>query len=200
MREWQQSGTPLSAHTAAYNQARQKLPLPVVEQSCDRIFAQLMARMASGCAPASRRAFILDGTSMRLAYSPALAKRFPPNSNQHGQSHWPMIRVLVAHDLQTGLAIRPQWGPMYGPEVVSEQHLVESAIDRLPAGATVLGDINFGVFSVAWAATQKGYPILLRLQSHRAQRLAGEPLRDGIDRLRLDAQPAGAQTPSSSTG
>jgi hypothetical protein len=181
VREWRQSGTPVSGNTAAYNQARQKLPLPVVEQSCDRIFDQLMARMAPSCAPGSRRAFVLDGSSMRLAYSPALAKRFPPCSNQQGESHWPVIRVLVAHDLQTGLAMRPHWGPMYGPDAVSEQQLLESVMGRLPAGVTVIGDSNFGVFSVAWTATQNGYPVLLRLTSSRAKRLAGETRQDGID-------------------
>lgn len=182
VRDWRQSGQAVSGNTAAYNRARQRLPLPVVEQSCDRIFDQLMERMASNDAPASRRAVVLDGTSLRLAYSPALAKRFPPGSNQHGESHWPVIRMLVAHDLETGLAMRPQWGPMYGPEAVSEQQLLEAAIDRLPANAVVIGDSNFGVFSVAWAATQKGYPVLLRLTAQRAQRLAGAALQDGIDR------------------
>jgi putative transposase len=182
IRDWQQSGNPVSGNTAAYNQARQRLPLPVVEQSGDQIFDQLMARMSAACAPVSRSAFLLDGTSMRLAYSPALARSFPPASNQHGESHWPTMRVLVAHDLQTGLAMRPQWGPMYGPDAVSEQQLLETAIGRLPQGATVIGDSNLGVFSVAWTATQKGYPVVLRLTSVRAQRLAGEGLRDGIDR------------------
>jgi putative transposase len=182
VRAWQQSGKPMSGNTAAYNQARQKLPLPVVEQSCDRIFDQLMARLTPGCAPVSRRAFVLDGSSMRLAYSPALAERFPPCSNQHGESHWPVMRVLVAHDLQTGLAMRPQWGPMYGPDAVSEQQLLEAAIDRLPVGVATIGDSNFGVFSVAWTATQKEHPVLLRLTAARAQRLAGEALKDGMDR------------------
>ena len=182
VRDWQQSGKPVSGHTAAYNQARQKLPLPVVEQSCDRIFDQLLERLASSDAAVSRQAFVLDGSSMRLAYSPALVKRFPPASNQHGESHWPVLRVLVAHDLRTGLAMRPQWGPMYGPEAVSEQGLLETAISRLPVGATVIGDRNFGVFSVAWTAAQKGYPVLLRLTAQRAERLAGEALADGIDR------------------
>jgi putative transposase len=181
MRDWQQSGKPLSSNTAAYNQARQRLPLPVVEQSCDRIFEELMARMAPERASGSRRAFILDGSSMRLAYSPALAKRFPPAANQHGETHWPMIRVLVAHDLHTGLAMRPEWGPMFGPETVSEQQLLERALDRLPADSTIFGDINFGVFSVAWKATQKGHPVLLRLQTKRATRLSGNELKDGID-------------------
>lgn len=182
VREWQESGKPLSGNTAAYNRARQRLPLAVVEQSCDRIFEQLMARMNSICAPASGRAFLLDGSTMRMAYSPALAKRYPPASNQHGESHWPVMRVVVAHDLETGLAMRPEWGPMYGAEATSEQKLLESAIDRLPRGAAVIGDRNFGVFSVAWTAAQKGHPAVVRMTAARAQRLAGEALQDGMDR------------------
>ena len=71
---------------------------------------------------------------------------------------------------------------MYGPEAVSEQSLLERAIDRLPPGARVIGDANFGVFSVAYAAAQRGYSVLLRLTVDRAQRLAGGDLHDGIDR------------------
>lgn len=195
VRDWQQSGKPISGNTAAYNQSRQKLPSLVVEQSCDHMFDGLMVRMAPGCAPMSRCAFVLDGSSARLAYSPAVAKRFPPSSNQHGESHWPVIRVLVAHDLQTGLAMRPEWGPMYGPDAVSEQQLLETAMDRLPVGATVIGDSNFGVFSVAWTATQKGYPVLLRLTAQRAKSLAGEALKDGIDR-QLEWKPSPADRKS----
>jgi putative transposase len=182
VRDWQQLGTPMSGNTAAYNQARQKLPVLVVEQSCDHIFDELMERMAPASTSVSRRAFLLDGTSMRLAASPAVADQFPPASNQHGESHWPVIRVLVAHDLQTGLAARPEWGPMYGADAVSEQQLLDVVVGRLPAGSAVIGDCNFGVFSVAWTATQQGYPVLLRLSSQRAKRLAGDALQDGTDR------------------
>ena len=96
--------------------------------------------------------------------------------------HWPVVRVLVAHDLRTGLAMRPEWGPMNGPGAVSEQQLTETAIGRLPAGSTIMGDANFGVFSVAYAGVQSGRSVLLRMTPVRAQRLAGEELRDGIDR------------------
>ncbi len=137
------------------------------------------------------RAFLLDGSSMRAAHSPTLCKQYPPGSNQHGVGHWPVLRVLVAHDVHTGLAMRPEWGPMYGPSTVSEQELLDKAMHRLPAGATVIGDANFGVFSVAWAAAQSDHPVLLRLTAQRARRLAGEPLRDGIDRTVLwKASPA----------
>jgi putative transposase len=182
LRQWWEGGKAPSSHTGAYNQARQALPLRTVQQSCDRIFEQLVARSEPAGSEPATRAFVLDGTSMRLAHSPALGELYPPGHNRHGDGHWPLLRVLVAHDVRTGLAIRPEWGPMHGPRAVSEQGLLETAIDRLPSGATVIGDANFGVFSVAFAAEQRGHPVLLRLTAQRAQRLAGGVLRDGIDR------------------
>lgn len=179
IREWREKGNTPSSHTGAYNQARQALPLSIVQKSCDHIFEQLTTQLAPS---ASRRAFLLDGSSMRLAHSAKLYETYPPGSNQYGEAHWPLLRVLVAHDLDTGLAMRPEWGAMHGSHAVSEQALLERAIDRLPEGATVIGDANFGVFSVTYAATQRQHPVLLRLTPDRARRLAGESLHDGIDR------------------
>jgi hypothetical protein len=182
IRNWQQHGKAPSSHTGAYNQARQALPLLVVQRSCDRIFQELIAQLKHSSTESSRRAFLLDGSSMRMAHSPELCRQYPPGSNQHGAGHWPLLRILVAHDLQTGLAMRPEWGPMHGPEAVSEQRLLEKAIERLPAGSVVVGDANFGVFSVGWATAQRQYPVVLRLTTARARRLAAGALHDGIDR------------------
>ena len=182
IRDWREGGKAPSSNTGAYNQARQALPLSVVQKSCDHIFQQLMAQVGAPASGSSRTAFLLDGSSMRGAHTPELCETYPPGSNQHGESHWPLIRVLVAHDLHTGLAMRPEWGPMHGAEAVSEQALLEGAIRRLPSGATVIGDANFGVFSVAHALAQHAHPALLRLTAERARRLAGETLRDGMDR------------------
>jgi hypothetical protein len=174
--------TPLSSNTAAYNQARHRLPLSVVERSCDHIFEQLTEQTDGTLPPFGRRAFFFDGTSVRLAPSQALQQCYPPGSNQLGTSHWPLLRLLVAHDLQTGLAMRPQWGPASGKHAVSEQQLLDAAIERLPASSLAVGDANFGVFSVAYAADQRDHPVLLRLTTARALRLAGGSLHDGIDR------------------
>ena len=181
---WRQDGEwQPSSHTGAYNTARQELSLKLVEQSSDRMFPQLTEHIA-GCLPGvNRRAFFFDGTTVRLPHTEALREAYPPMANQHGKSHWPLVRMLVAHDAHTGLAMRPEWGPVNGSEAVSEQGLLEKPIDRLPSAAVVIGDANFGVFSVAWSVAQRSHPMLLRLTKARAQRLAGaEPLRDGIDR------------------
>jgi putative transposase len=182
MRDWWEHGKAPSSNTGAYNQARQALPVSVVQKSCDRIFEELVAQFDRPGSRQRRRTFLLDGTTMRAAHTPALCQTYPPGSNQYREGHWPLLRVLVAHDIDTGLAMRPEWGPVHGPDPVSEQALLQRALDRLPSGATVLGDCNFGIFSVAYDADQRQHPVLLRLTSVRAQRLAGEPLRDRINR------------------
>ncbi len=183
IRQWREHGITPSSHTGAYNQARQALPLSLVQHSCDRIFEQLVDRMDGNGSGPTARAFLLDGSSIRTAHSPALCQSYPPGSNQHGEAHWPLLRVLVAHDLRTGLAIRPEWGPLNGADAVSEQALLERVVDRLAGGSTLVGDANFGVFSVAYAADQRAHPVVLRLTADRARRLAAGPLQHGIHRV-----------------
>lgn len=173
-------GCRLSKQTGAYNKARQELSLPLLEQCCDHAFQQLIEQ--AELAPDRRPAFFFDGTTERMPHCEELVEAYPPTTNQHGVSHWPVLRLLVAHDLDTGLALRPHWGPVNGSQAVSEQGLLEEAIERLPSRAIVVGDANFGVFSVAYAADQHGHPVVLRLTSARAQHLAGGPLQDGTDR------------------
>lgn len=183
VRDWRERGILPSNHTGAYNQARQALPLTVVQQASDRICAELMAEAGHRRSPSTTpRAFLLDGSTVRMPHTPALCRSYPTGSNQHGEAHFPLLRVLVAHDLYTGLAMRPEFGPMHGSNAVSEQGLLEAAIGRLPTGSIVLGDANFGVFSVAYAAVEAGHPAVLRLTMVRARCLAAEALRDGIDR------------------
>jgi hypothetical protein len=111
----------LSAHTASYNQARQQFPLAVVEGSADHVFGQLLEQIGGPDTVAQRKAFFVDGSSMRLPHNPALAESYPPGSNQHAKFHWPTVRVVVAHDVYRGLAMRPEWGAMSGEDAVSEQ-------------------------------------------------------------------------------
>ena len=69
-----------------------------------------------------------------------------PQSEGNFALHWPLLRLMVLQDVETGLALRPYWGP----ETVSEQALGREAMAHLPPQAVVLEDRNFGVFGVAW--------------------------------------------------
>ena len=173
----------VSGNDGSYSSARQELPLGVVEQIANQVWGGLLAQTGGAARVCGRRAMSIDGTSVRAPHRPEMKQEFPPTSNQHGQSHWPVVKMLVAHDLETALAMPPVWGAMSGPQAVSEQALFEELLrECMPAGAVLVGDINFGVFSVAYAADQRQHPVVLRMQQQRARALLGGPLVDGIDR------------------
>jgi hypothetical protein len=191
----QPGAKPMSSNTGAYNQARQKLAVKVVQGLCDSLFEQLSAGTEGTLPPIGRRAFIFDGTTIRTAHTEALKRLYPPTSNQEGESHWPLIRMVVAHDVVTGLGMRPAWGAVNGLHAVSEQRLFEEAVERLPVLAVVIADANFGVFSVAYAAVQRNHPVVVRMTAVRAKSLLQGALSDGIDR-RLDWRPTKADRKS----
>jgi hypothetical protein len=99
--------------------------------------------------------------------------------------------VAVAHELATGLAVRPAWGPMYGPQATSEQALAAQVLPRVPPSAWVVADRNFGVFSVAWTIVAQQQTPVIRLLQIRAQKVVGP----NVD-LTCDGDHAVAWTPS----
>ena len=159
----------LSSNTGAYSRARTRLNPQVTPWLASHIYDKLVA--ASPPSLMDRRAFILDGTTIPLAPTKALQAAFPPASNQHGASVWPIAHWLVAHELESGCAILPEIGAMYGPQAESEIDLTKKILRRLPAKSIVLADRNFGVFAVAHAAVQSGHYLLFRLTQPRFKAL-----------------------------
>ena len=163
----------ISRRTGGFSHARQRLP----KLLCRQVATELVTRLREILDPGARRpSFVLDGSSLELEASLSLRKAYPPAENQHGRAHWPVLRIVVLHELETGLAEEPRWGPMYGAEAVSEQELAQKAMDSLAPDAIVVGDRNFGVFSIAWGARQRGLAVVTRLTGERARKLAGGPI------------------------
>jgi putative transposase len=163
----------VSRRTGGYSQARQRLP----KLLCKKVTQELIVRLREILNPEGQSsAYLLDGSSLELEASPGLRRAYPPAENQRGRAHWPVLRIVALHELETGLAEDPQWGPMYGPAAVSEQALAEKAMEALAAGSLVVGDRNFGVFSIAWAARQRGLDVVTRMTEERARKLAGGPI------------------------
>jgi putative transposase len=134
----------ISSRTGGYCQARQKLPKLLCKQVSEEIVERLR-QVLSRDTPGPKNVFLLDGSSLELEHCPEMLGAYPPAQNQHGHSHWPVLRIAVAHDVHTGLAQPPAWGPMYGSAAVSEQALPEQIMAQLPAGAPF------------WAIATSGY-------------------------------------------
>jgi hypothetical protein len=165
----------MSLATGGYCQARQKLPTMVVRRTVNELLERLRERLAEGAAEGQPRLYVVDGSSVQIEYSPELIPAYPPASGPH-KSHRLIVRMVVLHDADTGLAERPYWGPMYGRHAVSEQELARQAMAQLPAPAVVVGDRNFGIFSTAYHAQQHGQEVIIRLTKVRATALAGGPI------------------------
>jgi hypothetical protein len=184
--EWRHKGSraipggEISTRTGGYCRARLKVPKLVVTDVCDHILEQLLGLMREELPDVERPMFIIDGTTLRLQHRPELVRAFPPGSNQHGENHWPTMLLVAFHDVHTGLALRPSWGPMYGKQAVGEQKLAADALQRLPADAIVLADADFGIFAFAHMVEQTQRSMIFRLTTARAQKvLGGVSLRPG---------------------
>jgi hypothetical protein len=171
-----QSGV-LSNFGGGYGYARQALPLAVAQTVADRLFSEL----AEGSSCGEISAFVLDGSSVSPDGSPELRREYPPHHIKDKESHFPCLKLLVAHDLRTGLALRPVWGPMYGPRAVSEQALARELAPRIPAGAVVVADRNFGVFSLTYDLMGLGHPCVVRLTDSRFKKILGKSIQECAD-------------------
>ena len=159
----------LSANTGGLARARTRLAFEIAEWASDRVSAALIAQSPPSLG--DRRVFLIDGSTLSLAPTDSLRQAFPPAKNQHGESHWPVLRLVTAHDLSSGAALRPEIGQVCGPKAAGEVELSARLIARLPAQSVLIGDRNFGIFAFAWQTRQAGHDILMRLTKSRFQAL-----------------------------
>jgi len=154
----------LSASTGGYSRARNKLPTAGAEWLCEQVSRSLIE--ATEASWEGRRVYVLDGTTITLAPEPRLRRQYPPSSSG-GDQVWPVALLVMAHELASGAALRPQIGPMFGPAAVSETALALGCIEQLPPDGIVLADANFGIFAIAWATRQLGRQLVSRLTAQR---------------------------------
>jgi hypothetical protein len=159
----------VSQNTSAYSQARKRLPLEIIsevsEQICNRL-GQMSPAIIEG-----QRIFILDGTTITLPPTKALQKAFPPASNQFGTSVWPIARLMIANEMESGCALLPQIDPMYGENNVSEAVQAHQIVKKLPAKSIVMADSGFGIYSVAHHSALADHDFLFRLTHARFKSL-----------------------------
>lgn len=155
----------LSENSAAYSQARKRLPLETILEFSNHVCNYL--GQISDPIIDNRRLFILDGTTITLPPTKALREAYPPAPNQHGLSVWPVAQLMVANEMQSGCALLPQVDPMYGENNASEAVQAHRIVYQLPAQSIVMGDSSFGIYSVAHHSNEAGHDFLFRLTKGR---------------------------------
>jgi hypothetical protein len=164
-----------SAKTGGYAQARTNLSVKTVKLACDDLFEWLSS---GGEKDLEGRLYALDGSTVELLRSAELVQRFPSHSER---GHYPLMRILVCHHLRTGLAVRPEYGAMYGRYRQGEIALCKAMVGRLPKDAILVADRNFGIFAAAHCAKNAGLEVIFRLQDQRAKKVLGRTPVPGTD-------------------
>lgn len=180
----------LSSNTSAYSKARSRLDPEVAEAVSDHVFQTLM----EGSPPSweGRRVFLLDGTTSALSSEEDLRREFPPATNQHRPSVWPILHWAVAHELSSACALRPEIGAKYGAPAVSEVTLAQRLLPRLPDHSVVMADRNFGLFAFFHAAQAAGHDVVTRLTQARFGSMVKSAAQLGPGHWELAWKPSGA--------
>lgn len=182
----------LSSNTSSYSQARKRLPLELVKNTFHRMANSFVEDALS--AARRDRVMIIDGTTITLPPTDSLKDQYPPARNQTGETIWPVMMLLVAHEMETGCALCPTVGPMYGSKATSELKLSLDMLERLPERTTLLADSGFGIFTFVYRAFRKGHPAICRLSKQRFQSLSAKAEYQGksasIETWRLRWQPS----------
>ncbi len=190
-------GKPLSRRitsesTSAYSDARQRLPLSFLLQTLGHMAAQF-GRAFHVPLCFGLKIALLDGSTFRLRPWGDIPQHFPPHrpGNCKKPPYWCVARVVGTFCLATGAVLDTALGSLKK----SEQALCAGMLKvRSWAGWLVLGDRNFGVYSVARSIVAAHGHALLRLTEVRARKLARtagwrHQLRPGLD-LSLDWSPS----------
>lgn len=161
----------ISSSTGGYSHARERLSLNVVEQVADKLLDSIQQqRMLSN----NQDIYVIDGTTLRIAHTPLNLLEYPQYRNQHGKAHFPLVRMCLATNVQTGVALRPSFGPYNGSKAVSELSLSDRVITALPKGSLVIGDRYFGCFRFAAQGVAQGHDVLCRLKEKNTHRYIGK--------------------------
>lgn len=165
----------MSPNTGGYARACGRVSVEKVEKICDQVLGEL-SQLVEPDAKWGCPVMLLDGSSLRLEHTADILGTFPASRNQYGLGHWGIMKWVALHDVVTGIAQRPAWGPMYGPEAVGEQSLAKQVLGRAPAGSIILGDGSFGIFMFVEEVVRGGHQALFRLNKAQALSLGGKTL------------------------
>ena len=158
----------LSTRDTAFSDARQRVKKDTVRYLLDAVSSSLIETCAvSG----GRKKFIIDGTTLTTAPTSDLKEAFPPAVNQHGESVWPTVLMLAAHELESGCALEPELGAMYGEDATCEARLLQTLCRRLPADSIALADSGFGTFGPVWDCIHADLSVAFRLSTQQFKSL-----------------------------
>lgn len=168
-----QSGK-ISGGTGSYSNARSRLLLEEVNRVADAISTALINAHGNK-QMYGYKIYTVDGSTVHIPYTEENLEKYPQYSNQYGNAHYPLVRIGVATDALTGVALRPSYGAYNGDDSTNELKLAEEILERIPKGSIVIGDRYFGCARFVSCAIENGLEAICRVKESHAKRYIGSP-------------------------
>lgn len=166
LQAWWQGGrkTRASANTAAYCQARSRLPLATLEKLFATLGATLERRVLDAERwLAKRRVKILDGTGISMPDTLKNQQRWPQSAGQKPGCGFPILRMVGLFCLSSGALLRYAFGNKHD----QENHLAKRVLDGLEKGDVLLADRGFCSFGLIGFLLARGVDSVMRLHQKR---------------------------------
>ena len=165
-------GERISNSTGGLAQARERTPEELVEQVADRL-AKALEDLSKESE--KQRLYVLDGSTVCVSHTKKNIESYPPHKNQYGAAHFPLVRIGIATNVSSGVAVRPALRAYEGENACSELDLADDLLTRLPPNSIALGDRYYGCFRFAFAARQNGHEVICRMKELNSKRFIGSP-------------------------
>lgn len=166
-----------SENPTAYGNARGRLPLKLFDEAL--AYTSYVTREWMGLTGTwmGHAVGLLDGTTFLARPYKDLVKTYGRHRNQHGQTHWVVMRAVGVFCAFSGCLLAVTDGSLHASEAALAAKLL---VGSLP-GMVWVGDRNFGIYRVVQAARRGRAEVLLRLTVVRARALARRELKPGED-------------------
>ena len=158
----------ISGNNGGLCRARERYSVESVKglfyESTERIFGSVSLKSKPG------KVYVLDGQIIAIARSESNLKEFCATGNGEGELHFPRIRAISAHEVQSGVAREVAIGDWKSSEVA----LSKDVAKRLPSGSLLIMDRGFARPPFLKAMVEEGLDVLVRLNDSHGSKLLGE--------------------------
>jgi len=183
--------TAMSASSAAYCQARARLPLTTLEKLFAALAATLQRRVQDAQRWLGERCVkIIDGTGFSMPDTASNQQRWPQPGGQKPGCGFPLIRLVGLFCLSSGALLRYAFGNKHD----HENHLTRQMLDGMERGDVLLADRGFCSYGLIGVLLARGVDGVLRLHQARRQDFRCGRRLGANDRLVTWTRPRNART------
>ncbi len=157
------TGRTCSEQATAFCQARQRLPMALLEEILAHSAAHSSKLLGDNSLWRGHRIWLVDGTGLLLADTPANQKRWPQSRSQQVGCGFPLTRLLGLFDLGTGSL----HGLVQSDRRAHDQRLFVELLPALATGEVIVGDRAFCAWSNFAQLSGRGVCAVFRQHQRR---------------------------------